>query len=150
MTATFRNVAVDRTGPIDQWPFEAIVTMIERGSVTDWTLLVRSISREPWGPIARQVEEYLEHEAPYGVPPLLRRAVATARADAERRERDAVADELAQLIDASGLTITELASRVGMSRSRLPTYRSGRVMPSAGMMVRLRETVSRLADAHHA
>ncbi|MGF1647054.1 MAG: helix-turn-helix domain-containing protein [Kineosporiaceae bacterium] len=40
----------------------------------------------------------------------------------------------------SGLTSTEFASRIGTSRSRLSTYASGRVVPSAALMVRIRRT----------
>ena len=55
-----------------------------------------------------------------------------------------VAAEVRALITSSGLTVAELASRVGTSRTRLSTCRSGRVVPSATMMSRLRRTVSRL------
>jgi len=147
MTVAFRNVDVDLTTPIDQWPYEAIVTIIERGEVSDWALLTSAIAREPWGGVARQVEDYLDYAEPYGVGPLLRRAIAAARERAGQHERDTVAREVALLVEASGLTMTELAARIGTSRSRLSTYRSGRVMPSAGMMVRLRETVARLTHS---
>ncbi|HRW19243.1 MAG TPA: helix-turn-helix transcriptional regulator [Dermatophilaceae bacterium] len=146
MTVHFRNVDVDPSAPLDTWPFEAIVTMIERGTASDWVRLTRAIRSDPWGPIARQVEDYLGYERPYGVAPLLERAIQRARAQAERRERAAVAAEVAALVARSGLTLTEIASRIGTSGSRLSTYRSGTVMPSAGLLVRLRETVARLGD----
>lgn len=44
MTVRFRNVNVDRAAPIDPWPYEALVTMIERGPVSDWVLLTREIA----------------------------------------------------------------------------------------------------------
>jgi len=146
VTVHFRNVDVDPSAPLDTWPFEAIVTMIERGTASDWVRLTRAIRSDPWGPIARQVEDYLGYERPYGVAPLLERAIQRARAQAERRERAAVAAEVAALVARSGLTLTEIASRIGTSGSRLSTYRSGTVMPSAGLLVRLRETVARLGD----
>ena len=90
------------------------------------------------------MEEYLSYESPYGVGPLLERAVERSRREMERRERAEVADEVRELITRSGLATAELASRVGTSRSRLSTYRSGRVMPSAAMLGRIRRTVQRL------
>lgn len=55
-----------------------------------------------------------------------------------------MATEVADLVARSGLTLGELSERIGTSGSRLSTYRSGKVTPSATVMVRLRETVSRL------
>lgn len=150
MSVRFRNVDVDRAAPIEQWPYEALVTMIERGTVSDWVELSRAIAEDPWGPVARQVEEFLAYERPYGVAPLLERAIRRARARAEQRERQVVAAEVDDLVRRAGLTTTELATRIGTSGSRLSTYRSGTVMPSAALLVRLRETVARLTgDAGH-
>ena len=143
MSVAFRNVDVDPDAPVDSWPYEAIVTVIERGTIGDWLLLTRAIDADPWGVVARQVEEYLGYEAPYGVGPLLERAIARARRQAEESERAEVAREVALLIERSGLTAAELAHRVGTSRSRLSTYRSGSVVPSAAMLVRIRRVVDR-------
>lgn len=144
MTVAFRNVDVDPAAPVESWPYEAIVTVIERGTIGDWLQLTRAIDADPWGPVARQVEDYLAYESPYGVGPLLARAITRARDDAEQAERAAVAAEVADLVARSGLSMTELASRVGTSRTRLSTYRSGRVVPSATMLHRLRTVVDRL------
>lgn len=134
----FRNVAVDPDSSVDTWPYEAIVTVIERGTFSDWLLLTRAIGAEPWGVVARQVEDYLSYESPYGVGPLLTRAIARARREAEEAERAAVAGEVRRLVSDSGLTTAEFASRIGTSRSRLSTYRTGRVVPAATMMHRMR------------
>lgn len=82
MTVAFRNVDVDAAAPVTDWPYEAIVTVIERGTLDDWLMLTREFDRDPWGPVSRQVEEFLAYEAPYGVAPLLERAIARARAQA--------------------------------------------------------------------
>lgn len=144
MAVSFRNVDVDPGSPVDSWPYEAIVTLIERGTIGDWRILTTAIDDDPWGPVARQVEDYLSYERPYGVAPLLERAIARARMQAEARERSAVSDEVTELIKRSGLSVSALAARVGTSRSRLSTYRSGAVVPSAGMVHRLRTTVDRI------
>ncbi|NYF98014.1 helix-turn-helix domain-containing protein [Janibacter cremeus] len=143
MTVAFRNVDVDPDAPVDTWPYEAIVTVIERGTIGDWLLLTRAIDADPWGVVARQVEDYLSYEAPYGVGPLLTRAVARARRQAEEAERVAVADEVRRLVADAGMTTAEFAGRIGTSRSRLSTYRSGRVVPSATMMHRMRRVSRR-------
>ncbi len=142
MSVRFRNVDFDPHSPVETWPYEALVTVIERGSIGDWVVLTAAMDADPWGAVARQVEDYLSYESPYGVGPLLERAIMRARHQAEIRERAEVADEIRNLIAASGLTLTELASRVGTSRSRLSTYRSGSVTPSAAWMTRLRRVVA--------
>ncbi len=146
MTVTFRNVDVPDGAPVDQWPYEAIVIAIERGTVTDWAMLTRTIRDDPWGPVARQVEHYLGYAHPWGVAPLLERAIDAARANAEDAERVVVAEQVRDLVAASGLSMAEFASRIGTSRSRLSTYRSGRVAPSATLMVRMRRLVDRLSS----
>lgn len=142
MTVRLRNVDVDPGSPVETWPYEAMVTVIERGTIGDWLLLTRAIDREPWGTVARQVEDYLSYEKPYGVGSLLERAIVRARAQMQERERREVAAEVGELISRSGLSMAELASRLGTSRSRLSTYRSGRVVPSATFMTRLRRVVA--------
>ena len=146
MTVSFRNVDVDPRTSVATWPYEAIVTIIERGSITDWVVLTRAIDEDPWGPVARQVEDYLSYEAPYGVGPLLTRAVERARRQAEESERAEVRQEIAELIARSGLTGAQLASRIGTSASRMSTYRSGRVVPSAAMLVRMRRVANRVSS----
>ena len=51
MTVAFRNVDVDPREPVERWPYEAIVTVIERGTLGDWLILIRAISADPWGPV---------------------------------------------------------------------------------------------------
>jgi DNA-binding transcriptional regulator YiaG len=146
MTVAFRNVDVDPAAPVEEWPYEALVTVIERGTVGDWVRLTRVIDDDPWGPVARQVEDYLSYESPYGVGPLLTRAIDRARREAHAREQKEVADEVRRLVESSGLSMEEVARRIGTSRTRLSTYRSGRVTPSATLLNRLRRTVARIHE----
>lgn len=145
----FRNVDASPDDPVESWPYEALVTAIERGTITDWVRITSAIDAEPWGDVARQVEDYLGYAPTSGASALFRRAVARARAQAEQRERAEVAAEVRSLIEASGLSMAEVASRLGTSRTRLSTYRSGRVMPSAALMVRLRRVAERAALSTH-
>jgi DNA-binding transcriptional regulator YiaG len=134
----FRNLDVSADLPVRDWPFEGIMAAVERGSIVDWGRLAAEISEDPWGHVARQVEEALEITHPYGTYELLTTVVAEARARAIASERAEVADELRQLFARSGLGRREFASRLGTSEPRLSTYLSGKVVPSAALMVRAR------------
>ena len=65
--------------------------------------------------------------------------ILSSRDEAVRREREVVAAEVRRLRDASGLSGQEFAARIGTSPSRLSTYASGKVVPSAALMVRMRQ-----------
>lgn len=137
-TLAFRNVEAATRDPVSKWPLEAIQTALERGSLEHWRRLAEGIRVEPWGPVARRVEEVLAYSRPYGVAEAMERVIAQAREAAEEGEREAVAQEVADLIRESGLSRAEFASRIGTSASRLSTYVTGRVTPSAALLVRMR------------
>jgi ribosome-binding protein aMBF1 (putative translation factor) len=139
----FRNLTIDPAEPVANWPAEAVQAALERGDLADWHRLAAEVARQPWGRTARTLEEVLSYSRPYGVAEAMEAVIARARARAERREREAVAAEIRQAVDRSGLTRAELASRLGTSASRLSTYATGKVVPSATFMVRIR----RLLDA---
>ncbi|HET9161895.1 MAG TPA: helix-turn-helix transcriptional regulator [Solirubrobacterales bacterium] len=134
----FRNVESSPNDPVSEWPQEAIQAALERGSLFHWRRLAKPIRDEPWGPIARRVEEVLDYSRPYGVAEAMEQVIARARESAEAAERQAVATEVERLIEASGLTRAEFASRIGTSTSRLSTYATGKVSPSAALLVRMR------------
>jgi len=134
----FRNVDASPDDPVESWPFEGILAAVERGTLPDWRRLAAAIRADPWGPVARQVLEAVRLSRPYGTAELLEAVVDQARklaADAERRD---VAGEVRALVGRSGLPTQEFADRIGTSRSRLSTYMSGKVVPSAALMVRMR------------
>lgn len=139
MIIAFRNVDAEPSDPVESWPYEALVTAIERGGVREWARIADAIERRPWGEVARRVQTYLGYERPYGVAPLLEAVVARARHRAEERERATVASEVSELQDRSRLGAEGFARAIGTSRSRLSTYRTGTVMPSAALMVRMRD-----------
>ncbi len=146
MSVRFRNLHTDPAAPVTGWPYEALVTAIERGGIRDWARITAEIAGEPWGDVSRQVEDYLTHERPYGVGPLLRRAVDRARRDATQRERETVAEQVRALVARSGVSRAEFASRIGTSRPRLSTYCTGSVTPSAALVERMRALVERMSD----
>lgn len=134
----FRNLEIQADEPVANWPLEAIQAALERGGLEDWRRLASEIQADPWGSAARGVEEVLTYSRPYGVADALERVILNAREAAEQSERRLVATEITRLIDASGLSRAEFASRIGTSASRLSTYATGKVTPSASMMVRMR------------
>ena len=142
MTLAFRNLTISPQAPVSQWPTEAVQTALERGDLADWHRVAAEIQADPWGTTARQVEEVLSHSRPYGVAEAMQTVVSRARKRAEANERAAVAAAIREAIERSGLSQAEFASRVGTSPSRLSTYASGKVTPSATLMLR----ISRAAD----
>jgi DNA-binding transcriptional regulator YiaG len=134
----FRNIDASPDDPVSEWPLEAIQAALERGGLEHWRRLADAIQIEPWGPVARRVEEVLTYSRPYGVATALERTISRAREAAETSERETVAAEIDRLVRASGLSRAEFASRVGTSASRLSTYVTGRVTPSAALLVRMR------------
>ena len=134
----FRNVDASPDDPVETWPFEGILAAVERGTLPDWDRLATAIRADPWGPVAQQVLEAVRLSHPYGTTELLEAVVARARRLAIDSERDTVASEVRDLVGRSGLSKQDFADRIGTSRSRLSTYISGKVVPSAALMVRMR------------
>lgn len=138
MTLAFRNLEVSPDDPVETWPTEAVLTALERGGLSHWQRLTAAIRADPWGPVARRVSEALSLTQSYGIDELMPDMIAAARRDAARAERDQVASEIAALVATSGLSRTEFAARIGTSTTRLSTYATGAVTPSASLLVRIR------------
>jgi predicted XRE-type DNA-binding protein len=133
----FRNITASVDDPVETWPFEGILAAVERGTLPDWRRLAADIRADPWGPVAQQVLEAIEMSRPYGTSELLTAVIERAREDAAAAERDQVADEIRDLIARSGLSQQDFALRLGTSRPRLSTYMTGKVTPSAALMLRM-------------
>jgi DNA-binding transcriptional regulator YiaG len=133
-----RDLDNDGNDAVENWSQEAIRTALERGSLPGWHRLVAAIGGTPWGPVARAVEEVLAHSRAHGDTEPMERVIARARDEARAAARRSVAAELSASVAASGLTKAQFASRLGTSASRLSTYLSGRVSPSADLFVRAR------------
>jgi ribosome-binding protein aMBF1 (putative translation factor) len=138
MPLAFRNLTITPDAPVSEWPTEAVQAALERGDLADWHRIVVAIQADPWGRTARQVEEVLSHSRPYGVTEAMQTALSRARQRAEANERTVVAAEIREAFERSGLSRAEFASRIGTSASRLSTYTSGKVTPSATLMLRIR------------
>lgn len=148
MSLAFRNLRVSPTDPVAEWPTEGIQAALERGDLDHWRRIANEIRADPWGRTARQTEEVLRHTRPYGVAELLESVIARARERTEAAERAAVAAEITDAIARSGLNQAEFAANVGTSASRLSTYASGKVTPSATFLVRIRRRYGRVAQVN--
>ncbi|MEA2009751.1 MAG: helix-turn-helix transcriptional regulator [Actinomycetota bacterium] len=144
MPVEFRNVDASPTDDVRTWPYEALVIVIDRGLVDDWRPILAELRRSPWGRVARRVERYLSYREPDGAGALFALAIERARVDDERADRAAVAARVGVAVARSGLTNAEFARVVGTSASRLSTYLSGKVTPSAAMLMRIERAAGEL------
>lgn len=137
MSVSFRNVDADPSDDVRTWPYEALVTTIDRGLVADWQPLFVEVRRSPWGTVARRIERYLSYRESDGVSALFRLAIDEARRRADVSDKAKVASRIRAAVERSGLTAAEVAKLAGTSASRLSTYMNGSVTPSASMLVRI-------------
>jgi DNA-binding transcriptional regulator YiaG len=142
MALAFRNLTTSPDEPVAGWPTEAVQAALERGDLADWHKIAAEVRSDPWGRTARQVEEVLSHSRPYGIAEAMESVLSRARERTEAAERADVAAEIRQAIARSGLSRAEFASRIGTSASRLSTYASGKVTPSATLMLRIQRLAS--------
>jgi hypothetical protein len=149
MAVRFRNVDASPDDDVRTWPYEALVTVVDRGLVADWQPVFAEIRRSPWGRVARRIERHLTYREPDGAGVLFALAIERARADSERADREQVAARVRAAVDRSGLTKAEFAALVGTSAPRLSTYLNGRVIPSAAMMLRIERTADDAATPKH-
>ena len=138
MTLRFRNLTVTPDDPVEEWGFEGQLTAIDRGDLSDWRKIVAAVHRDPWGEVAETLEQVLASAEDLGAAETVRAAIALARDRAETDERSEVAETLRDYVARSGLNQQQFARRIGTSASRLSTYLSGKVVPSAALVVRAR------------
>jgi DNA-binding transcriptional regulator YiaG len=138
----FRNVDFDQTEPLDRWPAEAIETLIDRGSLSDWRGLAEAIRRNPWGPTARTAEQVVAWGEHYGVDALVSRIVDRARHQVTQRGREQYAELIRSWRAQTGMTAREFAEAAGTSASRLSAYENARVAPTTDVLARLHHVVT--------
>lgn len=144
MSLTFRNVEFDASAPIDDWPAEAIETLIDRGMLSDWRRLAEAIRRNPWGPAARTAENIASWGEHYGVDALVSGVIRGARDQVSRQGRAGYAAEIRAWRAETGLTLRSFAEQAGRSASRLSDYEKAKVAPTTDVLARLRH----VADLH--
>jgi DNA-binding transcriptional regulator YiaG len=155
MTVSFRNLDFDQDAPLDQWPMEAIETLIDRGSLSDWRRLAQAIRRSPWGPAARATETILAWNEHYGVDALMAEVIRRARADVALQGRLEYAAQIRAWRRQTGMTLRQFAAAAGTSASRLSDYENAKVAPTTDVLGRLghvaatHETAPRLCRLNH-
>ena len=138
MALQFRNLTVTPADPVEEWGFEGLLAAVDRGGISDWRKIEVAVDREPWGEVAQTLGEVLACAEDLEAAEVVRAAVALARERAETAERREVAETLRSYVVRSGLNQHQFAKRIGTSASRLSTYLSGKVSPSAALVVRAR------------
>ncbi len=139
---SFRNVEASPDDPVATWPYEALVETLEHGLVPDWQPVFAEIRSHPWGVVARRVMRWARITSDEAAAALFTAAIDRARKRAESGEREEVARRVRNAIEGSGLTSADFAVSIGTSASRLSTYATGKVMPSAAMLLRIERTSS--------
>lgn len=131
--------------PVEFWSTAAIRSALETGDITVWQRIVVAIKRDPFGRTARQVEEVLENAEPYGVSKALSEVLVRSRQHLEANERAEAARHVRLLLDRSGLSEQEFASRIGVPVADLAVYLDATVSPPASLMIRMRRLSDRFA-----
>jgi DNA-binding transcriptional regulator YiaG len=137
MTLHFRNIDFDPSAPMDQWPAEAIETLVDRGSLSDWRRLAEAIRHQPWGPAARTTETVIAWGEHYGVDALMANVIAGAREEVARRGRAEYAAQIRTWRRQAGMTLRQFAQAAGTSASRLSDYENAKVAPTTDVLGRL-------------
>ena len=113
MTVQFRNLDFDSTAPVDEWPAEAIETVIDRGSLSDWRRLAEAIRQDPWGPAARTTENVVSWGEHYGVDALMGEAIRRARDELTLAGRAEYAAQIRSWRAQAGMTLRQFARAAG-------------------------------------
>lgn len=131
--------------PVEFWPTSAIRAALETGDITIWQRIVVAIKRDPFGRTARQVEEVLENAEAQGISKALSEVLVRSRQHLEANERAEAARHVRLLLNCSGLSEQEFASRIGVPPADLVIYLDGEVSPPASLMIRMRRLSDRFA-----
>jgi Trp operon repressor len=135
--AGFRNINATPEDPVTQWGFEGLLTAIERGGMTLWRRIAAELRQQPYGSVARLLEEeVLDAVTHEGERELFRQILLRARRRWDDDARAEVVKRLRSMLVSSGLSQREFAAQLGTSASRFNTYLNGKVMPGADLLVR--------------
>lgn len=143
MSVFFRNVDVDEDAPLDTWPPEAIEILFDRGNLSDWRRIAAAVAQDPWGPLARTVEEIAGLDTHYGVDRIMEGVLQRERERQTLAGRRRYADRLRNLRRSAGLSMRQLATAAGTSAARISDYENARVAPTTDVLARLEDVLER-------
>ncbi|GAB3768729.1 helix-turn-helix domain-containing protein [Microlunatus parietis] len=133
----FRHIDVSPDAPVEEWGVEGILAAIDRGTIRHWRRIAAAVRKDPQGEVAADLDQALTGAESEASAAVLRLVLDRARETSEQR----VARRFRMAIARSGLTQAEFAARLGTSASRLSTYVTGSVVPSAAMLDRAERLV---------
>lgn len=134
----FRNIDVTESDPVEQWGFEGLLTALDRGGLQQWRRIGDAIRKDPWGNVASELEEVLSTAEDSGAVALLQHALL----DARKTEKQFFGKKFATLLQEAEMTQSDAAAFLGTSRTRVNSYCSGAVTPSALVVERLRQAIT--------
>lgn len=114
--------------------------------LAEWRAALAPVVIAPWAPYGDRLVERAAGCGP-GVARLAAECQHLAQQLEASRERNLVATEIRRIIAETGLSQREFAAYVGTSASRLSTYATGRVVPSAAMLLRIQQIARNLTVA---
>lgn len=130
------DAALPVRGDLDPILAEVMLDALKPAHIRDWRRIAAAVIAHPWGRVADEVAAVAGAVENPAMTIMLDRVLAAARASREARERAEVARRMQAAVSASGLSRKDFAARMGTSASRLSTYLTGRVTPSAALLVR--------------
>lgn len=136
MALAFRNINATPADAVGHWGVEGLATAMERGDVSHWRRIAAELSRRPHGEFAREVEEAIEVTGSESVSELFRSLLLDLRMSHAADDKAEVAARLHKFLEKSDLPRKDFAAELGTSTSRLSTYLSGKVTPSASIYIR--------------
>ena len=110
--------------------------------IQHWRRIAAAIRRDREGPVLADLMEALEIAESPGLTAALRRVVERVRSGEEYD----VAQRVRSAIRRSNLTATDFARAIGTSGSRLSTYATGAVTPSAALLQRIEREARQRAN----
>ncbi|GAA1511839.1 helix-turn-helix domain-containing protein [Nocardioides humi] len=120
-----------------------VLEALTHGTAPTWRALVAAAMADPWSRTAVGQLALIDPATHPVEAAGMRAAIELCRRLTEEDERRAVASHIRSAIGTTGLTQREFAALVGTSPSRLSTYVTGAVTPSAAMVLRINRTARR-------
>lgn len=127
----FRNLDVTPEQPVSTWGVEGILAALERGDLTHWQRILSAVRADPTGDVVADLEQAIELAEGCGGS----QYCALVLNDILRGPVAKVARKMRHDVRRTGLTLREFANLLGTSHSRLSTYLTGQVTPSAAIAV---------------
>jgi hypothetical protein len=141
----FKGIDLTWTAPLIS-TVDEFLAMTDESSIVEWRHHLAMVAASPWSPYTHRLIELAKAaDRPHSVT-TLEACVERCREQYREREREIVAVEITRLVALSGATQRDFAAWVGTSASRLATYMSGDVTPSAAMLLRITRAARSLQE----